>query len=692
MRYGSPIIANSLLQNCYHLSKESLFSPHPSLILNEMLLGHWKHLPQLWPPILPGGFLPPDKNSWDYLHLLLQHRFTEAIKKYREFSHFPQNTNQNTKWSCAGLCFEMMTILHNQLFSSDPKDTEIKQSLPPWLEFIRCALKPFCHPSSIMGSTSMPHFPAYLHTKERNYYYYEYHYLRFHINHDLQILKAEERDIFLDTCAYFTRRGRQLSQNIHKLRSKLAETALSENRASDTILITAAKNWHTPQDHLKAVLGIVITHFSPEFCFIRLLNHEKPIHTEGSPNSFEPLADWLFLLAPNNLEEKLDIEKIKNQCPGPMAPYLLPLNSLRLLRFFPTDTQISMIILLGFKNDPEPNVPLFDRIQRVLSPIISQIQSNFNTYALAETNPLNSIIGESILISELKKQIQRVSQVDFTVTILGESGTGKELIAKAIHQLSPRNSKPFIAFNCASLPEPLLEAELFGYQKGAFTDARENRIGLIESAESGTLFLDEIGEMSLLLQAKLLRFLQDHSIRHLGENKQRQVNCRILCATHRDLLSMVNKKKFREDLYYRIQELTLFSPPLRDRKEDIPLLLDHFCNKYQFQKLTQIQKHWLALKWMNQDWPGNIRELESRIKELITYYPHHPDIEGPTPLLPITQGTLHNSRNQFERICVHSALEKNCWNRKRSAAYLGVSRITLFKLMQKYQLRDPNTD
>jgi transcriptional regulator with GAF, ATPase, and Fis domain len=301
------------------------------------------------------------------------------------------------------------------------------------------------------------------------------------------------------------------------------------------------------------------------------------------------------------------------------------------------------------------------------------------------------MIGESPVIQALKKQIRQVSRVDFTVTIQGESGTGKELIARAIHRLSPRRDKPFIAFNCASLPETLLEAELMGVAKGAFTDARENRAGLIEGAEGGTLFLDEIGEMPLLLQAKLLRFLSDHTIRRLGENQVRTVDCRVLCATHRDLGDMVAAKTFREDLFYRIQELTVLSPPLRHRQEDLPLLLDHFLKKYGFTGLGQTERHWLALKWMPLTWPGNIRELESRIKELITYHPHHPDLEGAASLQPLAEGPLHHSRSQFERLCVLSTLEKNGWSRNRSAAALGISRIGLFKLMRKHRITDPDT-
>ncbi len=687
MRHGSPASSHTLLRDCLPRSSEGLLSVQPSLNLSEILLGHWKKPSHSWPPMLPGHILPPDILSWDYLQQLLLHRFAEAGVKYKELTNLQREMHPKESRLSAGLCLQNMAILNKCLNSPQAADSEQIQTLPPWLKFILSALEPFCSPSGKTGRLP-PVLPSSLLGKERNYFYYEFHYLRFHTGSAAQIIIGEDRDVFLDTCAYFSRRGRHLSPQILEIRSTLADAALAESRASDSILIKRAQGWHTAADHLKAALDMILTRLSPNICFIRLFHKNCSLHSEGFPHNHEALADYLFSLAGTHPEEDLNINKVRTTSPESLTPLLLPLHSIRLLQLHSSDKQITLSILLGYKSDPHPHASLYDRIQRHLSPFVDLLQTRLNSFPSGDIKPLDSIIGDSAVIIELKKQIQRISQVDFTVTITGESGTGKELIARAIHQLSTRREQVFMPFNCASLPETLLEAELFGYQKGAFTDARENRTGLIEASDGGTLFLDEIGEMPLLLQAKLLRFLSDHSIRRIGENQNRRVNCRILCATHCDLRSMVNSRLFREDLFYRIHELTLICPPLRDRKEDLPLLINHFTAKYSFHKLNQTQLHWLALKWMSLDWPGNVRELESRIKELITYYPHHPDIEGSSHLQPFTSGTLQSARNLFERICILDALEKNDWNRIRSAASLGISRIALFKLMRKHKLKE----
>jgi len=232
----------------------------------------------------------------------------------------------------------------------------------------------------------------------------------------------------------------------------------------------------------------------------------------------------------------------------------------------------------------------------------------------------NFIPGESPQMKEIYEVVKRVAVSDTTtVLIQGESGTGKEVIATMIHQYSPRKDKPFLEINCASLPEELLESELFGHEKGAFTDAKVQKIGLLELANKGTLFLDEIGEMSLTIQVKLLRVLEKMSFRRVGGTKDIKVSVRIISATNRDLEMAVQNKNFREDLYYRLKVIPIHIPPIRERKEDIYLLMKHFLNQYnkQFNKNFQEIEDEAYEIILEYPWPGNIRELKNMIERIV---------------------------------------------------------------------------
>lgn len=232
---------------------------------------------------------------------------------------------------------------------------------------------------------------------------------------------------------------------------------------------------------------------------------------------------------------------------------------------------------------------------------------------------LEHIIGKSQPMLELFDLIKRVSGATANVFISGESGAGKELVARAIHSCSPRSKKPFIPINCTAIPENLLESELFGHVKGSFTGATENKKGLFETAEGGTLFLDEIGDLSLSLQAKLLRVLQDKEIRAVGGNQSKKIDVRIITATHRDLNTMVKEGKFREDLFYRLNVLPVRVPSLRERPQDIPLLVEYFIDKFSAQnnsKVRGIAPDALA-ELMAHPWPGNVRELENVMERTV---------------------------------------------------------------------------
>lgn len=251
---------------------------------------------------------------------------------------------------------------------------------------------------------------------------------------------------------------------------------------------------------------------------------------------------------------------------------------------------------------------------------VKKIGRQLSIVQATKENALNAIVGDSPEIKLVIAQIQRFAELDLPVLLTGETGTGKELVAQALHQLSPRNKNPFLSLNCAAIPEPLLESELFGYESGAFTGAnRSGKPGLIELADGGTIFLDEIAEMSNYLQAKLLRFLQDFTYRKVGGTKELNANVKIITASHQNFTQMIANKLFREDLYYRINVLKIDLPPLSERRSDIELLVGHFTVRAAEQLNQEVPK--VEREAMNQlvsfDWPGNIRQLENTIFKLI---------------------------------------------------------------------------
>jgi two-component system response regulator GlrR len=232
---------------------------------------------------------------------------------------------------------------------------------------------------------------------------------------------------------------------------------------------------------------------------------------------------------------------------------------------------------------------------------------------------LNQLLGDSKAMRQLKDQLGNIASCDASVLITGESGTGKELVARGLHSLSSRCCKPFVPVNCGAIPENLFENELFGHRKGAFTDALAHQEGVVKEAEGGTLFLDEIGVITPYIQAKLLRLLQEKEYRPLGDSRNRKANARILAATNKDLLGMVKEDAFREDLFFRLNIVSLSIPPLRERKEDIPLLTAHFIETYsrEYRKQPLKLSKEAALALISYSWPGNIRELENKIQHAI---------------------------------------------------------------------------
>lgn len=305
-----------------------------------------------------------------------------------------------------------------------------------------------------------------------------------------------------------------------------------------------------------------------------------------------------------------------------------------------------------------------------------------------------NIIGSSALMADVFRLVERVAPTAATVLLQGESGTGKELIAHAIHQASPRRNGAFIRVNCAALPESLLESELFGHEKGAFTGAHVRRAGRFELADGGTLFLDEIGEISLGVQAKLLRVLQERTFERVGGEKTIKVDVRIIAATNKDLLAECKKGHFREDLYYRLSVFPIILPPLRERREDIPLLVQHFLNKLVGGKgkvfSTEVIKH-----FKNYHWSGNVRELQNIVERMVIICPQKEiGIEWlPEFVYHTLKGNTHQmfslppegiSLEELEKSLLDQALELAKGNQTHAAQLLGLSRHAFLYRLEKY--------
>jgi len=311
----------------------------------------------------------------------------------------------------------------------------------------------------------------------------------------------------------------------------------------------------------------------------------------------------------------------------------------------------------------------------------------------------SKIIGESSKIKNILETIERVAVTDARVMITGENGTGKELVARAIHSKSKRASNELVEVNCAAIPNELIESELFGHEKGSFTGASNQRIGKFEKANGGTLFLDEIGDMSLQAQAKVLRAIEEGRIERVGGNNKIEVNVRIISATNKNLQDEISEGNFREDLYHRLNVIPLHVPPLRERNEDIPLLIHHFiddiCVKNGFAKKKLDEKGLELLK--KQSWTGNVRELRNFIERVLIMSPgeilSENDIRVYLPGNSSKQDELLNISNSFqefkenaEKAFIHKQLEANSWNISKTAEILGIQRSHLYGKMKKYNI------
>lgn len=346
------------------------------------------------------------------------------------------------------------------------------------------------------------------------------------------------------------------------------------------------------------------------------------------------------------------------------------------------------------------------------------MRSPVNMGDAPEKTDRDAIVGRSDAMQQVFKMVGRVASTDATVLIRGETGTGKELVARAIYQHSQRANKPFLVINCVALPETLLESELFGYEKGAFTGAAHRRLGKIEQAGGGTVFLDEIGDMPVNLQTKILRLLQEKKIERLGGRETIPVDVRIIAATNRDLETLISQALFREDLYYRLKVITIGLPPLRERTTDIPLLAAYFLDRFAAELGVEnpgITEEAMAIL-TNSSWPGNVRELANTLQKTLIFNRGAPI--GPSDISAALVGKDHAPRSEsgslesdvrrwfrdaakadrnenlydscmdfFARILIHEALRYTGGNRSRAARLLGMSRPTLHAKIDKYHLK-----
>lgn len=334
-------------------------------------------------------------------------------------------------------------------------------------------------------------------------------------------------------------------------------------------------------------------------------------------------------------------------------------------------------------------------IERALEHKDLLVKNTILSSRVSKTLP-HSIIGESKSIRDVISLAERAAKSDSNILLEGETGTGKELFAEFIHKNSNRNTKPLVAINCASLPDQLIESELFGYEKGAFTDAKTSKQGLVEIANGGTLFLDEIGELSLTLQPKLLRFLEKGEFRRIGGISNLTSSVRVIGATNKNLMEEAEKKNFRRDLLFRLNVITLTVPPLRQRGKDVILLANYFLQKKSPVRNVKRLSPEAEISLLNYNFPGNVRELEHIIERALIF--SEGDVIHPKELnLPKTGLASHDeayneigqllSLEEIEKIHIRKALDDNNWNRENTASSLGIAQKTLYSKIKKYNLK-----
>ncbi|MBW1731888.1 MAG: sigma-54-dependent Fis family transcriptional regulator [Deltaproteobacteria bacterium] len=329
-------------------------------------------------------------------------------------------------------------------------------------------------------------------------------------------------------------------------------------------------------------------------------------------------------------------------------------------------------------------------IEKIIKDQARQRENLFLREQYKDRIRFESLLGQSKAMQEIFGLIEDIGPTDSTVLILGETGTGKGLAAKAIHTYSPRSQGPFVVVNCGAFPENLLESELFGYQKGAFTDAKKTKKGRLELAHGGTLFLDEIGEISMRMQIDLLRILEDRVFYRLGGTQPIEADFRVIAATNKNLDDAIKSGAFREDLYYRLNVISFTMPPLRQRKEDIPLLAEHFLRRFAQETnkhIDQISREAMD-EMMLYDWPGNVRELQNAIERAVVIAKGRKIMPEDLPIFRQEHRTPPKSKSlkEVEKHHIAEILRETNWNISRSAKILGIDRATLYNKIKRYQI------
>jgi transcriptional regulator with GAF, ATPase, and Fis domain len=484
---------------------------------------------------------------------------------------------------------------------------------------------------------------------------------------------------------FFTLNGRRMPAKFARLRQQSTESESGGGLFADARLVERSRQWRLPVDFFRSFLHEIGRDTPADWLAMAI--HETPAAGANaaaacfrfaSSEEFAELGSEMLrdALAAHR-DQNLDLPEVRRRYGSPER-FFYPFACTKLIRW-PLADRLVASLAVAYR-DGSLHFQDFAGRQRETLRKFSALFQNFLQNELRVHEKLEAIVGESEAIRQVKRKIAQVSKVDFSLLITGESGCGKELVAKAVHRLGPRAGQPFIPLNAAAIPETLLEAELFGFRKGAFSGASQDRVGMLEAANRGTLFLDEIADLPLPLQAKLLRALQEREIRRLGENRAVQIDVRLISATNRDLNEMIRQGLFRADLFYRLQDLQIHIPPLRERREDIPLLIGSFLKNFGYSSLEPVRLSAIADRFRDDPFPGNVRELESKIKGLITF---HPDLDLPAP--PVrTAFSLRSAREEFDRNLLRRVLAESGGRRGQAAQALGISRMALFNLIKKY--------
>jgi transcriptional regulator with AAA-type ATPase domain/predicted negative regulator of RcsB-dependent stress response len=517
--------------------------------------------------------------------------------------------------------------------------------------------------------------------KSKNYFYYEYWYLYFDLAADKENITGPAKECFLAMHDFFSMNKRKISPKLDQLRMDLEQNENQGNLFDDARLVENYRQWRLPEDFFGCFSHEINKSLPADWLTMNMYENEALLFKFSNSDHFKELgAEMLHYIHRGPENQNLRLPEIKTKF-NSQEKFFYPFANTKMMCWTISDHLVADLVI-AFRDGESYFQDFFERNRDVFNKF-AVLFRNFFENELQIHEKLHFIIGASEEIKEMKRLIAQISKVDFSLLITGESGSGKELVAHAVHLLSPRANQPFIPVNAAALPETLLEAELFGYKKGAFSGAVENRMGLLEAADRGTFFLDEIADLPLNLQAKMLRVLQEKEIRRLGENKTIKIDIRLISASNKNLKDLILANQFREDLYYRLQDLTIHIPPLRERREDIPLLVAHFLKKFGYPTIDPVKLQGIAELFQNDRFPGNVRELESKIKKLITFNP-----ELDHPVQPEKKKfSLKIARQNFDRSLLLNTLNETQWNKNKTAEKLGVSRMALFNMLKKHNIK-----